>query len=164
MSKFLSNINAKQRLTTYFGQYLSNALTTRGKRFAISYNTSTAFNVPEIDGRLNGNTHKETDTLMILHAIDVAHLNPFWHVCIISPDTDALLLLIHYYPQLPVLVLFESGFHKINIGAAFQVLGPEESNVLLGFRAFTGCNQSCKFNVNSKAACWKDFLMQMKMC
>ena len=101
---------------------------------------------------------------MILHAIDVAQLNPFRHVCIISPDTDALLLLIHYYPQLPVLVLFESGFHKINIGAAFQVLGPEESNVLLGFRAFTGCNQSSKFNMNSKATFWKDFLMQVKMC
>ena len=111
MSKFLSNINAKQRLTIYFGQYLSNALTTRGKRFAISYNTSTVFNLPEIDGRLNRNTHKETDTL-IFHASDVAHLNPFRHVCIKSPDTDALLLLIHYYPQLPVLVLFESGCHQ----------------------------------------------------
>ena len=40
------------------------------------------------------------------------------------------LLLIHYYPQLPVLVLFESGSNKDNIGAAFEVLEPKESNAL----------------------------------
>ena len=146
MRKFLSRINTKQRLTRYPGQYLLNALTTRCKRFAISYNTLTVSNVPEIDGCLNGNTHEEADTFMILHAIDAAHLNPFRHVRIISPDTDVLLLLIHYYPQLPVLVLFESGSHKINIGVAYEVLGPEKSNTLLGFYAFTGCNQTSKFN------------------
>ena len=66
----------------------------------------------------------------LLHAIDVAHLNPFQHVRIISPDTDMPLLLIHYYPQLPVLVLFESGSNKVNIGAAYEVLEPEESKAL----------------------------------
>ena len=71
---------------------LSKALTIRDKRFTLSYNTLTVSNVPEIDGRLNGNTHEEAETLMILHAIDVAHLNPFWQVRIIYRDTDVLLL------------------------------------------------------------------------
>ena len=63
---------------------LSNALTIRGNRFAISYNTLTVSNVPEMDDRLNGNTHEEVDTLMILHPVEVVHLNLFWHVQIMS--------------------------------------------------------------------------------
>ena len=46
-------------------------------------------NVSEVDGRLSGNTHEEADALMILHAIDVAHSSPFWHVRIIYPDRRA---------------------------------------------------------------------------
>ena len=80
---------------------------------------------------------------MILHAINIAHLNR--HVRIRSPDTNVLLLSIHYYPQLPVLVLFKSGSHKINIGVAYEVLGPEKSNAL-------------QVNEKSKATCWKAFL------
>ena len=61
-------------------------------------------NVSEIDGRLSGNTREEADALMILHAIDLAHSSPFWHVRIISPDTDVRLLFMHYYSQLLVLI------------------------------------------------------------
>ena len=137
---------------------LSKALTIRDKRLTLSYNTLTVSNVPEIDGRLNGNTHEEADTLMILHTIDVAHLNPFWYVWIMSLDTDVLPLLIHYYPQLPVLFLFESGSQKINIAAGYEVLGPKQSNAFLVFHAFTCFDQTSRFNENSKATCWKTFL------
>ena len=154
MRKFLSPINTKQRLAIYLGRYLSNALTTNA--LAISYNTLTVSNLLEIGGRLNGNTREEADNLMILYAINVALLNPFWHVRVISLDTDFLLLLTQYYPQLPVLVLFESGSYKINIAAAYEVLGPEKSNALLGYHAFTGgCDQTSKVNGKSKATCWK---------
>ena len=108
-----------------------NALTTRGKRFAISNNTLTVSNIPDIDGRLNGNTYEVAGTLIILHAIDVTHFNLFQPVRIISSGTDVLLLLVHYCSQLPVMVLFESGSHKINIGAAYEVLGLEKSYALL---------------------------------
>ena len=37
----------------------------------------TVSNVPEIDGRINGNTYEEANTLIILRAIDVAQLNSF---------------------------------------------------------------------------------------
>ena len=86
------------------------------------------------------------------------HINLFWRICIISPDTDVLPLLIHYYPQLPVMLLFESGSHKINIGAAYELLGPEKSNVYLGFHTFTSCDQTSKCNMKSKATFWKTFL------
>ena len=75
-----------------------------------------------------------------------------------SLDTDVLLLLIHYYPQLPVLVLFESGSQKINIAARYEVLGHKQSNAFLVFYAFTCFDQTSRFNENSKATCWKTFL------
>ena len=90
---------------------------------------------------------------MLLHAMDVAHLNPFLHVRIISPDTDAFLFLIYCYPQLQVMVLFESGNHKISIGAAYEVAGPEKNSALLVFHAFSGCDYTSKFNGKSKAIC-----------
>ena len=47
------------------------------------------------------------------------------------------MLLMHYYPQLTGLVLDESGSHENNIGAVYEVLGPEKSNTLVGFHAFS---------------------------
>ena len=158
MRKILSHINTKQRLTIYLGRYLSNARSTRGKRFVISYNTRTVSNIPEIDGRFDGNTHEEADTLMLLHAIDVAHLNPFRHVSIISPDTSVFLLLIHYYPQIPVLVSFESGSQRSILLRLMKFWDLKKSNAPLGFHAFTGCDKTSKFNRKSKATCWKAFL------
>ena len=64
----------------------------------------------------------------------------------------------HYYYYLQLKVLFESCNHKINIGAAYEVLGPEKSNSLLRFHVFIGCEQTSKFNGKSKATCWKTFL------
>ena len=55
------------------------------------------------------------------------------------------------------MALFESGSHKSNIGAAYQVLGPEKSNVLLGFHTFTMIRQASSTG-KSKATCWKVFL------
>ena len=52
-----------------------------------------------------------------------------------------------------------SGSHPVNIGAAYQVLGPEKSNALLGFHAFTGCDYTSKFNGKSKKTCWKTCLV-----
>ena len=54
----------------------------------------------------------------------------------LTVDTDVLLLLIHYYPQLPVLVLSESGSQKINIAEGYRDLGPKKS--FLVFHVFPG--------------------------
>ena len=74
----------------------------------------------------------------------------------LTVDTDVLLLLLHYYPQLPVLVLSESGSQKINIAEGYRDLGPKKS--FLVFHVFPGRDQTSRFNWKSKAACWKTFL------
>ena len=48
------------------------------KQFAISFNTCTLTNIPSLDSELlNEHEHEEADTLMILHAIDIAAADPF---------------------------------------------------------------------------------------
>ena len=99
---------------------------------------------------------------MILHGIDVAQRNPLRELCVFSPDTDVFLLLIHYYNGLPTRTKFITGKvnarRSIDIGKAFEALRSEKRAALLGFHAFTGCDQTSKLNGNSKLTCWK-FLM-----
>ena len=47
------------------------------------------------------------------------------------------------------------GDHKrdINIGKLFGTLGDAKSQVLVGFHAFTGCDQTWKFNDHAKQLC-----------
>lgn len=93
---------------------------------------------------------------MLLASIHSEHFHVF------SPDTDVFLLLIHYYTQLPTVTIFETGRgsmkRKISIGAAFEVMGPNKSETLLDFHAFSGCDQTSKFNGKSNLACWKEFV------
>ena len=76
-------------------------------------------------------------------------------------DTDVFLLLIHYYNELPTRTKFITGKvnarRSIDIGKAFEALRSEKRAALLGFHAFTGCDQTSKFNGNSKLTCWKVF-------
>ena len=46
---------------------------------------------------------------------------------------------------------------SINIAESFESLGPEKCLAILGFHAFTGCDQTSKFSVKSKLSCWKAF-------
>ena len=113
--------------------------------------------IPAINEDLYGNSHEEADTLMIMHAIDVGEMNPFREL-VMSPGTDVLLLLIHYYQQLPTSTIFNNGRDVVDIGRAFESLGTQLSQAILGFHAFTGCDQTSKFNGISKRSCWKVFV------
>ena len=56
------------------------------------------------------------------------------------------------------------GDHKrnINIGTSFEALGDAKSQVLVGFHAFTGCDQTGKFNDHAKQSCWNTFITSLK--
>ena len=49
---------------------------------------------------------EEADTLIILHALDVAKENPLKKCIVLSPDTDVFLLIIYYYQSLPYFHIF----------------------------------------------------------
>ena len=162
MKKFLANDQTKIELTTFLGNFLVVKFNSLAVRFAVSYSNITKSNINAIDPNLNGHNHEEADTLMILHAIDVGKQNPFRKLLVKSPDTDVFLLLIHHCQELPLDTEFVTGrgehTRSISVVAANQVLGDERRQALLGFHAFTACDQTSKFSRKSKRACWLKFI------
>ena len=88
--------------------------------------------------------------------------DPFFKVCVVSPDTDVFLLFISMYPRLCKDIIFKTGsgdnLREIDIGAAYEALDPKHSSAILGFHAFTGCDQTGKFYGKTKAFCWKTLI------
>ena len=130
--------------------------------YAVSFQNTTISNIPESNKEeLNNHNHEEADTLMILHAIDVASCNPFRKVIVCSLDTDVFLLLIHHYESLSAETHFLTGFGDrkriISVGDAFNSL-PKHRQSLLGFHAFTSCDTTSKFAGKTKLTCWRTLM------
>lgn len=66
-------------------------------------------NIPGFNAHLLSHNHEEADTLLILHAIDVARSDPFQKLIVQSPDTDVFLLLIYYQRSLCNHTIFKTG-------------------------------------------------------
>ena len=47
---------------------------------------------------------------------------------------------------------------EIDIGATYVALDPQHSSAILGFHAFTGCDQTGKFYGKTQAFCWKTLI------
>ena len=47
--------------------------------------------------QLQEHDHEEADTVLVIHAVDTAKLNPFSECVAYSPDTSAFLLLIQHH-------------------------------------------------------------------
>ena len=161
MKKLLSHDTTKQKLTSFLGKCIAKKFRAMNKQFAVSFNTCTLTNIPSLDSELlNEHEHEEADTLMILHAIDIAAADPFRKLIVSSPDTDVLLLLVHYQAMIPPDTHFMTGSgdktRLISVLNAKESL-PERWSSLLGFHAFTGCDITSKFLGKSKLSCWRTF-------
>ena len=92
---FLENLTlTRQDWTAYLGKYLAKWFTEEQIAFAVSFNTTTVIKIGSTDPQLFKNNHKEGDSLVILHVLDVANQNPFPQLKVVSLDTDVFLLLI----------------------------------------------------------------------
>ena len=120
----------------------------------------------DFDYGLQGHSHKEADTLIILHCFLIAKIDPFGEVVIVCSDTDVLLMLLYHYQTLCTQTIMRvgRGDHKgdINIGKSFEALGDAKSQALVGFHAFTGCDQTGKFNDQAIQLCWNIFIASPK--
>ena len=77
MKKFLSHILTKQRITTYLRNYLVKMFVFMELPHVVSFQNKTISDIPEANlTALNDHNHEEADTLMILHAADVAYCDP----------------------------------------------------------------------------------------
>ena len=75
-----------------------------------------------------------------LHFIDVAKNNPFCQLYVASCNTDVLLLLLYFYPQICNNTVFHATTREIDFECAYNALGNKKRMALLGFYTFTGCN------------------------
>ena len=98
---------------------------------------------------LMNHDHEEADTLLILHALDVAKDNAFKGMYRPFADTDVFLLLIYYYHSLPHLTYFQTGTgesqRNIDFQSWYEAIGVNHAQVILGFHVLTGCDQIGQF-------------------
>lgn len=104
MKDLLSNSKTKRDLISFLCDQALQKIS--HKRFCVTYGNDTYGNF-EFSPILKTHSQEEADTLMLLHA---STLDESCNVMVDSPDTDVLLLLVHFMPFLPGCVLFRTGF------------------------------------------------------
>ena len=118
MKSFLSHVETKHYLIEYLANNLMTQFIQAKKHFVIVYHDISISNIRD--------QHEEADTLIILHVLDVALKDSYSDLCIFPPETDVLLMLIYYYPQLCLKTVFKrrkgKDIRKIDIGQAYQAI------------------------------------------
>ena len=161
MKDFLSDIRTKGELCEYLSEKVliySKSSESKLKNFIVTAGTTTKGNI-HIEENLENHDQEEADTILLLHALSVNKTN---ELVIESPDTDVLILMINFYPQLPTKTSFQNGKgnqkRKIDIQKVNQQLGEKRASALLGFRDFTGSNLCGRFAGRTKDFCFNVFL------
>ena len=104
--QFLSSINTKNE---YVSKRTAHQLE---KDYVIVYGKSCLTNLPDLDQELRTNyIHKEADTGIVLHALDVSKRDQCSELVISCSDTDVLLILLHYFDNLTSSTIFKTTEH-----------------------------------------------------
>ena len=123
--------------------------------FAVSYEFTCIFGIPNIDARLKDHCNEEADTCIVLHSLDVTKRNPFTDLVVYCCDADVLPLLFYYLDDLCSSTIFRTTNRDIRLRTLHSHLGPELCTSLFGFHALTGCDETGKFAGFTKKTCWK---------
>ena len=78
------------------------------KDFVVVFNETVFSNMSDLDDQLSDYNHEETDTGIVLHAVDVSKRDPFTELVILCSDTDVLLILLHYFDDLCGTTVFKT--------------------------------------------------------
>ncbi|XP_066928999.1 uncharacterized protein [Clytia hemisphaerica] len=159
LKQLLAHIETKQALTEYLAEFTMKAMMDT-VQIAITYSQQTISNI-QLSDDLMRHDHEEADTLIVLHALNVAKNDPFSDCVVVASDTDVFLLLIHYYERLPMSTVFRIGTgdkeRDIPIMKCYNEIGPLRAQAILGFHVLTGCDQIGRFSGKSKTTCWNEF-------
>ena len=98
MKQFLSHVLTKRDLTFYFED--------SNRQYVLSYKNKSVSNTVGYPNELQEHDPEEANTLLNLHAVDTAKLNPFSECVVSSPETNVFFLLIHHYSKLPQVLQF----------------------------------------------------------
>ena len=103
--------------------------------------------------------HEEADTRMILHLADAAR-EGFHRILLRTVDTDVVVLAVAAAAKLNLQELWEAfgtgkHFRYIPIHEIAVSLGPQKSQALPIFHAYTGCDTVSSFSTRSKKSAWE---------
>jgi hypothetical protein len=164
---FINMSENKRDLTSFLSEELmSKARTclTQRKRLVIAGGFKNIDHVAtsnEVDCTRLIADHEEADTRMVLHAHDAA-LQGFKRTLVHSRDTDVLVLLVHFFPQLSSELWMISGTAKqrncIPVHTVHNSLPPEVTVNLPAYHALTGCDSTSQFAGRGKRTTWKTYI------
>lgn len=153
---FLASNATKDSLTLYLAQQLIdkstvNTVTVTNKSVMANYDCQITTGV---------STQEEADTLMILHAVEVAASGATAHIY--TQDTDVLLLALRRVPQLgrnSALIMGTGDRRRtVLLQPIYDALGPMKAAALINWHALTGCDTTGHIRGKGKQTCFKAFM------
>ena len=93
LKQFLSHVLTKKDLTVYLSKYLKDYFEDSNRQYVLSYEKKMLIILLVYSNELQEHYHEEADTVLILHAVDIAKLNPFSECVAYSPDTWCIFLI-----------------------------------------------------------------------
>ena len=136
---FLASNDTKDSLTLYLAQKLIDRSTTEK---LVTVTSSDVMTNSDCHVCTRVSTHEEADTLMILHAVEVAKTGFIVHLY--SADTDVLLLALRRVSQLGTdpAVIMGTGErrHRVMLRPMYDQLGADKASALINWHALTGCD------------------------
>ena len=161
LKELLSHPKNKRILTEFFAKSCQKAFDNTGKSYVIAFGTTILSNLP--DWRHTEHKHPEADTLMICLVNELYKSIPVMNVKIVSPDTDVLILSLHFVAENPsAIIIFElistKGRRFLSVNGICDFYGVEIATSILGLYVFTGCDQLSAFNSITKDRVFKTFM------
>ena len=158
LDRFLCNNQTKHSLTIYLASQIMEHVRDWQKEVVVSTQQGAVSNHANVDHLTT--TQDEADTIIFLHALDIARSEATVHI--LSPDTDVFVLALRYLPTLGESTCIIRGVgdnrHKVALSPIYNALGPELVAALPGFHSFTGCDTTGQFCGKGKLSCWKVLL------
>ena len=98
-------------------------LSAAGKRYIVAYSITAKSNIVDFPDELKFHSHEEADSLIVLQSIDAAKSNLFCQLYVSCSDTDVLLFLLYFYPQICNNTIFHAVTWEVDVRCAYNALG-----------------------------------------
>jgi len=146
MKKLLAHVKTKAELTEYLAPKTLEKGRQSGKCVVVAW--SCRCEATRMDASHLACNHKEADTKLLLHAVDVT-ISEAASIEIMSPDTDVFVLSLRRFPQLCQNTTFVTGrgehLRKIALRPIVDAPGPARIAALPGFHAWSGADVTRSF-------------------
>lgn len=142
VSDFLAHIDTRRELAIFLGKKALEHFKDKRIKFLTAYGNHffANHNLNDMCSNLISGEHnlEQTNQLILLNAIDIAHRNLNCNLTIQATGTDIVVLLIGHYNYIPPSTTITSSGERIRIGELYFRLGKKLSDSVIGWYAFQG--------------------------